>query len=128
VGLHFNQWVLNETITSGAPTNVNTLVPWPGDAPEEHFAGIITYTGPAGVPEPAAWALMILGLGGLGVRLRAAGPWRPEHQNRRTSFVNRPKAKLRSGVPFLARHSQAVRSVRQHGTTGLGCELRVWTS
>jgi hypothetical protein len=71
-GLHFDQWVLQESFTSGPDATADSLLPWPGTGPENFFAGKITYTGAeAGVPEPGAWALMLLGFGGLGGLIRA---------------------------------------------------------
>ncbi|WP_394763293.1 PEPxxWA-CTERM sorting domain-containing protein [Phenylobacterium sp.] len=69
-GMQFDQWQLIYSITSADVTSSpSSLLPWPGQAPEEYRPGSISYT--AGVPEPAAWALMIAGFGLVGGTLRA---------------------------------------------------------
>ncbi|MGZ3378092.1 MAG: PEPxxWA-CTERM sorting domain-containing protein [Phenylobacterium sp.] len=69
-GLSWNQWVLSDTIQAGSdPATPSSLLPWPGNAPENHFADNITFSGGA-VPEPTTWALMIGGFGMMGGALR----------------------------------------------------------
>ena len=74
-GLTFNAWVLTDTNTSmDTTTTPNSLLPWPGTAPEAYSPGAITYTT---APELSTWGMMLLGFvglgyaGSLGVRRRA---------------------------------------------------------
>lgn len=71
-GLEFDQYVLDVTILAGSDAaTANTLLPWPGDAPEERFASNITFGQlAAAVPEPATWAFMIFGFGAIGGAMR----------------------------------------------------------
>ena len=54
--------VLNHLIVSGVSTNPSS------------YAGTLTFTPTAAVPEPATWALMIIGFGATGMRLRLRKP------------------------------------------------------
>jgi len=70
-GLTFNAWVLTDTNTSmteldGITDTTSTpqsLLPWPGEAPEIYSPQAITY---GTVPEPSTWAMMLLGFVGIG--------------------------------------------------------------
>ena len=65
---------LNDLINAnvGAPTGFTQLAISP-DYQIAEFTGTTTVTGgggPGGVPEPATWALMLIGFGGLGAAIR----------------------------------------------------------
>jgi hypothetical protein len=63
-GLVYDQYDLTATIDNiGANNSTASLLPY-GGAPENYHSGVISYTAATGgVPEPATWALMILGFG-----------------------------------------------------------------
>lgn len=63
--LVWDTWVLTDTVVSAdSPLAIESLLPWPGSGPEQYNSAAISYTaGNAAVPEPASWALMILGFG-----------------------------------------------------------------
>jgi hypothetical protein len=56
----------NQPVTSGT----QTLVVTGKSGGNGSFAGTISFEVASGVPEPAAWALMIVGFGGMGAALR----------------------------------------------------------
>jgi len=72
-GLQFDQMFLEYNLLSS--TNVNnrptSLLPWPGQAPEQFFANRIAYN-VGQVPEPASLVLLGLGFGILGFMHRRA--------------------------------------------------------
>ncbi len=71
-GLEYDQYVLDVTILDGSIDSLaTTLLPWPGDAPEDNFSSNITFGQLAApVPEPATWAFMIFGFGAIGGAMR----------------------------------------------------------
>jgi hypothetical protein len=54
-------------VTVGAATSVDFFIPDPGDR-TDNSGGVSLSITP--VPEPGAWALMLLGFGGMGAMLR----------------------------------------------------------
>lgn len=71
-GLTFNAWVLTDTNTSmtdvtytfDITSTPQSLLPWPGLAPEAYSPSVITYS--SAVPEPSTWAMMLVGFVGVG--------------------------------------------------------------
>ncbi len=71
-GLIYDEYELAVTILSTtAATTANGLLPWPNQGPENYSPNFIAFNANA-IPEPASWALMILGFGMAGAGLRAS--------------------------------------------------------
>ncbi|HEX2814957.1 MAG TPA: PEPxxWA-CTERM sorting domain-containing protein [Phenylobacterium sp.] len=70
-GMNFDNFSETLLVTSATQvlTFVSLLPSWPGNSPEAGSPDTIVFTR-SGVPEPAAWALMILGFAGVGASLR----------------------------------------------------------
>ena len=72
-GMNFDNFFETLTITGASQdlTFLSLLPAWPAHAPEFGAPDYFSY-GPAGaaVPEPASWAMMLVGFGGLGAALR----------------------------------------------------------
>jgi hypothetical protein len=72
-GLHFDQILLSVDILSGSDSTPQSLLPYPGQGPEQSNPGIFRYVQGAGaVPEPGTWAMMLLGFGLVGGAMRSA--------------------------------------------------------
>ena len=71
-GLVYDQYELVATINSiDAGNFTSSLLPYPGIGPEEYSPQFISYTaGNGAVPEPATWAMLILGFGLVGGAMR----------------------------------------------------------
>ena len=69
-GMSFDTFSESIVVTSATQSlNFYSLLPaWPGKAPEIEAPAYFTYTA---APEPAAWAMMLIGFGGLGAAMRA---------------------------------------------------------
>jgi hypothetical protein len=73
LGLVFDTWSLAVEIeTTGATGPAQSLLPWPGQAPEIYKPNDLVYRADVGgvIPEPATWAMMIAGFGLVGGALR----------------------------------------------------------
>ena len=69
-GLVWDQFELTSSILSTEATGpANSLLPWPGQALEQYRPQRVSFT-PGAVPEPATWALMVLGVGLAGAAMR----------------------------------------------------------
>ncbi len=70
-GLVWDEYELTATILAGSdPATAQGLLPWPGQGPENYSPNFIRYDG--AVPEPATWAMLILGFGLAGAGVRAS--------------------------------------------------------
>jgi hypothetical protein len=72
-GITFDQYVLVGTINSlQTPGPATSILPWPGVGPENNNNRNVTYSAvtAAVVPEPATWAMMLLGFGATGFAMR----------------------------------------------------------
>ncbi|MBA2919203.1 PEPxxWA-CTERM sorting domain-containing protein [Sphingomonas sp. MAH-20] len=71
-GMVWDEYELSGTLLTSttATTNPSGLLPWPGQGPEQYQPTFIAFNANA-VPEPASWALMILGFGAVGMGMRA---------------------------------------------------------
>jgi hypothetical protein len=72
-GLVWDEYELSATLLSSdtATTNPAGLLPWPGQGPEQYQPAFIAFHANA-VPEPASWALMILGFAAVGAGVRTS--------------------------------------------------------
>lgn len=62
-GLTFDEWSLSYTILAADTTSTPiSLLPWPGQAPEQRNPRVITYTS---VPEPSTLLMLLVGVAGL---------------------------------------------------------------
>lgn len=70
-GLVYDEYELLGTIGSTGNTDpAASLLPWPGQGPENYSPGLISFSAGSAVPEPATWAMLLAGFGMIGYAMR----------------------------------------------------------